>query len=232
MLNFSRTLILRSACVAETEAIGASFGALANRGDVVCLVGGIGVGKSCFARGFVRAAVGDAKRIVSSPTFMLVNEHRAAAAAAAASAKRQRQPPQLPPIDAYHLDLYRLATGDATADDESLESLDLPRLFAEGATVIEWAERLGTHAGEGPGRWREDNDGEGSGGDDAAIRGGRTLWIKIEDGLVEDDDDGDGSDDGQRLIEVRGSANADVAAADDDEAHAIAWASAAQKCTP
>ena len=231
MLNFSRTL-LRSSCVAETEAIGASFGALANRGDVVCLVGGIGVGKSCFARGFVRAAVGDAKRIVSSPTFMLVNEHRAAAAAAAAaSAKRQRQPPQLPPIDAYHLDLYRLATGDATADDESLESLDLPRLFAEGATVIEWAERLGTHAGEGPGRWREDNDGEGSGGDDAAIRGGRTLWIKIEDGLVEDDDDGDGSDDGQRLIEVRGSANAD-AAADDDEAHAIAWASAAQKCAP
>jgi tRNA A37 threonylcarbamoyladenosine biosynthesis protein TsaE len=199
--------LLRSACAAETEALGYAFGALAVPGDVLCLVGGIGVGKSCFARGFVRAAVGDAQRIVASPTFMLVNEHRAADAATAAR--------RAPVIDAHHLDLYRLSTGTSRADDESLAALDLPRLFTQGASVVEWAERLGTRAGEGPCRWR------GGGSDvDALTRGGRTLWIDFRHDVDESDDD---EGDAPRLLVARDGAASGVRSA----RAAAAWATAA-----
>ena len=197
---------LRSACTEQTEALGYAFGALAAPGDVLCLIGGIGVGKSCFARGFVRAAVGDAQRIVASPTFMLVNEHRAEATATAARST--------PLVDAHHLDLYRLSTGTSRADDESLAALDLPRLFTQGASVVEWAERLGTRAGEGPCRWR---DGGGNG--DALTQRGRTLWIDFSyDGDELDDCEGDAP----RLLVARDGAASGVRSA----RAAAAWATA------
>lgn len=47
-------------------------------GDVLLLKGGLGSGKTCFARGFVRAATGDEELRVTSPTYLLSNSYSAA----------------------------------------------------------------------------------------------------------------------------------------------------------
>lgn len=51
-------------------------------GDVVLLQGGVGVGKSVLAQGFIREAVGDPRLVVPSPTFLRSNSWLAAKLAA------------------------------------------------------------------------------------------------------------------------------------------------------
>lgn len=46
-------------------------------GSIITLEGDLGAGKTAFARGFVRAAVGDWNIRVTSPTFLLSNTYRA-----------------------------------------------------------------------------------------------------------------------------------------------------------
>lgn len=83
---------------------------------VLALHGDLGSGKTCFVQGLARAL--GIERMVTSPTFTIVNEYRAATR----------------PL--YHIDLYRLEPGkdlDMLGLDEYLEG--------PGITVIEWAER-------------------------------------------------------------------------------------------
>jgi tRNA threonylcarbamoyladenosine biosynthesis protein TsaE len=99
-----------------TRAVGASLGRAAQPGDVVCLFGELGVGKTQLAKG-IAAGLG-VSDTVSSPSFVLMAEYEG----------------RLP---LFHIDLYRLANvADALAggliDDRQ----------ASGVTVIEWAERL------------------------------------------------------------------------------------------
>ena len=102
---------------AETRDLAARLAAAARPGDLVCLVGDLGAGKTQFAKGFaVGLGIADT---VSSPTFVLMAEYAGR-------------------IPMFHLDLYRLAdAGDALAggllDDRQLE----------GVALVEWAERLG-----------------------------------------------------------------------------------------
>jgi len=100
---------------AQMEAVGAAVGRLLRGGDVVLLRGGLGVGKSVFARGCVRAAVGDATLDVPSPTFLLDNTYVGRAG-----------------VLVHHMDMYRLGGGAAA------ERLDLPRVFASEVAIIEW----------------------------------------------------------------------------------------------
>ena len=86
-------------------------------GDLLCLVGDLGAGKTQFAKGFaVGLGITD---IVSSPTFVLMTEYAG----------------RLP---LFHLDLYRL---DDAADALAGGLLDERQL--EGVALVEWAERLG-----------------------------------------------------------------------------------------
>jgi tRNA threonylcarbamoyladenosine biosynthesis protein TsaE len=99
----------------ETEAAGEDLGRTLGAGDVVALSGELGAGKTCFARGLVRGLGGRAR--VTSPTFVLINEYRGR-------------------VPIHHVDAYR------TASLAELMDLGLPELFAEGVTIIEWADRL------------------------------------------------------------------------------------------
>ena len=106
---------------AATEALAAEIAPLLSPGDVIALSGDLGAGKTVFARALIRALAAAAGREivdVPSPTFTLVQLY------------------ELPAFTVYHFDLYRLA-----APDEAWE-IGIEEAFAEGVSVIEWAERI------------------------------------------------------------------------------------------
>jgi tRNA threonylcarbamoyladenosine biosynthesis protein TsaE len=103
-----------------TEAAGALLGNVVKLGDVIALSGPLGAGKTCFARGMLRALgfAGD----VPSPTFGMVIPYA---------------PPDVR-IPVWHVDLYRLD------DARDVEELGLDDARTDGVLIIEWPERLGT----------------------------------------------------------------------------------------
>lgn len=107
--------------MAATGALAARLGPLLRAGDVVALFGGLGAGKTAFARALIQAlqAPLGAVEEVPSPTFSLVQYY------------------QIGPLGLWHFDLYRLS-----APDETWE-LGLEEAFATGVSLIEWPERLG-----------------------------------------------------------------------------------------
>ena len=101
----------------QTRRVGMRLGALLQPGDVVCLNGDLGAGKTTLVQGL---AVGwGSVDPVSSPTFVLVNVYR-----------------RVDDVRLAHLDAYRLS-GALEADD-----LDLDTLMANGPLVVEWAPRI------------------------------------------------------------------------------------------
>ncbi len=102
----------------QTRRLGARLGSLLEAGDVICLSGDMGAGKTAFAAGI--GAGWGAPTPLNSPTFNLVHEHRRPDGARL-----------------FHLDCYRLA------DDAEAETLALDDIFDGVATVlIEWPERI------------------------------------------------------------------------------------------
>lgn len=100
-----------------TRALGAALATVAEPGDVLCLVGELGAGKTQLAKGF-GAGLGVTDPIVS-PSFILMAEYRG----------------RLP---LFHLDLYRLESSAAALEDGLLDERE-----RTGVTLVEWAERLG-----------------------------------------------------------------------------------------
>jgi tRNA threonylcarbamoyladenosine biosynthesis protein TsaE len=104
----------------QTRRFGARMGALLQAGDVICLEGDLGSGKTCFAQG-----VGQGMGItepVTSPSFTLISEYR--------------PPPPLPIL--YHVDLYRLDAPVEEALGFGLEDY----LRYDGVCLVEWADRI------------------------------------------------------------------------------------------
>jgi tRNA threonylcarbamoyladenosine biosynthesis protein TsaE len=101
----------------QTRRVGMRLGSFLQRGDVVCLVGDLGAGKTTFVQGL--AAGWGSLDPVSSPTFVIVNLYR-----------------RLDLSRLFHLDAYRLSGSSEAAD------LDLDSILDEGALVIEWADRI------------------------------------------------------------------------------------------
>jgi len=100
----------------ETQRLAGRLAARLRGGDVLCLSGRLGAGKTCFVQGLAAGlGVGSAVR---SPTFTLVHEYRG----------------RLP---VYHIDAYRL-TGPEDLEDIGGDEY----LCGDGVTVIEWAERV------------------------------------------------------------------------------------------
>lgn len=114
-LNDSRDIALPDA--AATLALGRRLGALLGRGDVVCLSGGLGAGKTTLARGAIEAWTGKAEE-APSPTFTLVQTYEGAKG------------------ELWHVDLYRLKR------PEDAWELGLEDAFVDAACLIEWPERL------------------------------------------------------------------------------------------
>ena len=105
--------------VEETWKLAASLAKELRRGDVVCLEGELGAGKTTFTQGLA-AALGVPGR-VTSPTFCIVQEHES------------------PEALLVHMDLYRLS-----GEDDVL-AIGWEDYLERGAIVIiEWPERAGS----------------------------------------------------------------------------------------
>lgn len=101
----------------QTRRVGMRLGTLLKPGDVICLVGDLGAGKTTLVQGL--AAGWGSLDPVSSPTFVLLNVYRRADGQCL-----------------YHLDAYRIS-GAAEA-----EELDLDAYLEKGPLIVEWAERI------------------------------------------------------------------------------------------
>ncbi|MCB9869439.1 MAG: tRNA (adenosine(37)-N6)-threonylcarbamoyltransferase complex ATPase subunit type 1 TsaE [Planctomycetes bacterium] len=104
---------------AATERLGAVVGARLRPGQAVALLGDLGAGKTCFARGIGRGMGIDDPDAVCSPTYLLVIEH----------------PGPLPMI---HIDAYLPDKTRAFLADGGIDYLAERR----GVAVVEWADRL------------------------------------------------------------------------------------------
>ena len=93
------------------------LGGLLKPGDLICLQGNLGAGKTTLVQGMAQGW--GSLDAVSSPTFILVNEYR------------RPDGSQL-----FHMDAYRLESGAEAAE------LDIDLMMAEGALVVEWPERV------------------------------------------------------------------------------------------
>ena len=107
-------MIKESFCPEETYALGKSLGESAKPGDVICLNGDLGVGKTVFTQGFA-AGLGITEP-VNSPTFTIVQQY---------------DDGRLP---LYHFDVYRI--GDVSEMDEvGYEDF----FYGDGVCLIEWS---------------------------------------------------------------------------------------------
>lgn len=109
--------------VAATEALARRFAGGAVRGDVIGLTGPLGAGKTTFARAFIGEIArlsGETVDEVPSPTFTLVQTYSFARASV------------------WHFDLYRIGR------PEDVWELGLEEALADGISLIEWPERLGS----------------------------------------------------------------------------------------
>lgn len=103
----------------QTQRLGERLGRLLQPGDVVCLQGDLGSGKTCLTQGIARGlGVGQP---VTSPTFIIINEY-----VLPGTGRRLR-----------HIDLYRI---ESIAEARALGLEDY--LNGDGICVIEWAERV------------------------------------------------------------------------------------------
>ena len=108
----------------QTRRVGRRLGEILEAGDVICLQGDLGAGKTTFVHGIAQGW--GSLDSVSSPTFILVNVYRRADQ----SEGRATQPLL------FHMDAYRL---DSTPE---AEELDLDSMLALGALLVEWPERM------------------------------------------------------------------------------------------
>lgn len=101
----------------ETIAKGKEFVTSLEAGDIVCLEGDLGAGKTHFVKGMAEGLGIDSSE-VSSPTFTLINEYEGDKLF-------------------YHFDCYRMES-----PREALEIGAEEYFFGDGVTVIEWPERI------------------------------------------------------------------------------------------
>ena len=106
---------LQSNSDSETREIGRRIGEKLKAGDVVCLFGDLGAGKTTMVKG-IASAFGIDDRDITSASFTIIAEYDS-------------------PVPFYHIDLYRLAP------DEVSELGLQEYLGTDGVAVIEWAER-------------------------------------------------------------------------------------------
>ena len=101
----------------DTAALASRIAHNLSPGDLLCLYGGLGAGKTVFARALIRALCGNPDLTVPSPTFTLLQTY------------------DTPKGPVFHFDLYRI---------ESAEEIDELGWDETGSAIaiVEWPERL------------------------------------------------------------------------------------------
>ena len=98
----------------ETQKFAEEFSKTLEAGDVLCMYGDLGVGKTAFVQGLAKGLGIDEP--ITSPTFTIVNEYSG----------------RLP---LYHFDVYRISC------EEEMEDTGYEEYFyGEGVCLVEWAE--------------------------------------------------------------------------------------------
>lgn len=100
--------------VEETLEIGKQLGSLVKKGDIICLTGDLGTGKTHMSKGIANGL--NITEHITSPTFNIVNEYHSGR------------------LTLYHFDVYRVNDPDeiyAIGFDEYI--------FGEGVSLVEWA---------------------------------------------------------------------------------------------
>lgn len=110
-------MLYKSFCEDDTKKIAKSIAEKSKSGDIFCLNGDLGDGKTFFVSAFAKA-LGVSENI-SSPTFTILNEYHGEK------------------INLYHFDVYRIS------DHNELEYTNYPDYFyGDGICLIEWAELI------------------------------------------------------------------------------------------
>lgn len=100
----------------ETQKFAEEFATKLKPGDVLCMYGDLGAGKTAFVQGLAKGlSVTD---YVNSPTFTIVNEYEGK-------------------VPLYHFDVYRICDSFEMYDIGFDEYID-----GDGICVIEWAELI------------------------------------------------------------------------------------------
>lgn len=99
--------------VDKTFNIGYQLGQLANSGDVICLIGDLGTGKTHITKGIAKGLSIDDH--ITSPTFTIVNEYKGR-------------------LKFYHFDVYRVN------DPDEIAAIGFDEyIFSDAVSVIEWS---------------------------------------------------------------------------------------------
>ncbi|MBF8249749.1 MAG: hypothetical protein HW400_350 [Candidatus Levybacteria bacterium] len=122
---------MKSNNFAETQKLGRDFAKTLKKGDLVCLYGDLGSGKTTFTQGLAEGL--GIKQRITSPTFIIVRcyELQTPAFAKASAGKQNLKL-------FYHVDLYRVES------EKDLEGLGIEEIInnKNNIVVIEWAEKL------------------------------------------------------------------------------------------
>lgn len=102
----------------ETIKQGANFAGQLRAGDVVCLKGPLGAGKTHFVKGIAKG-LGLQEDVIRSPTYTLIHEY-----------------PDLE-LPLYHFDCFRLETVE-----QALEIGAEEYFYGDGVSVVEWPEKI------------------------------------------------------------------------------------------
>ena len=99
--------------VDETYKLGELIGSFVNSGDIICLIGDLGTGKTHLTKGIAKGL--DVKDNITSPTFTIVNEYTGR-------------------LKLYHFDVYRVN------DPDEIAAIGFDEyIFSDGVSIIEWA---------------------------------------------------------------------------------------------
>jgi len=117
-LSAARSLTLEVSSPAETAACGRQLASALFPGALIALVGPLGAGKTYLVRAIAEGLGIANSRVVTSPTFVLIQEYAA----------------RLP---IYHFDVYRLRDVKDFVDLGVHEYLE-----GQGVSLVEWADRV------------------------------------------------------------------------------------------
>lgn len=111
--------IFSTRSIRATTALGSELAARLRPGDCVALIGELGAGKTAMVRGIALGLGLTDDKLVSSPTFVLVQEYPCR-------------------LKVFHIDLYRISGSPG-----ELDSLGLREMLQAGVALVEWADRAG-----------------------------------------------------------------------------------------
>ena len=106
---------------AETIDLGKRLGAALKGGEVIALIGNLGTGKTHLIKGIADGLGVEQEDLVTSPTFVLVNEYFGRQGA----------------MQVYHIDAYRL---ESVAEFEALGIEEYSR--PDSVVLVEWADKV------------------------------------------------------------------------------------------